>query len=116
MAAVIKVMTVTDQQLDAEILEGYAFPIVVLVIARDHAPSNKLDRLLCYIGGEWEKDLIYLRLWADENPTWVKSRGLERIPAVLAFHNGQPHGGRTGALSAKELTQFLVETVKLKTP
>jgi thioredoxin 1 len=59
------------------------------------------------VAREYEGRIKIAKLDIDANPATPAKYGIRGIPTVILYRDGQAHAHKVGALSKKQLTDFL---------
>lgn len=106
------IIDVTDQTFAAAVLDrSQTMPVVVDFWAAWCAPCRTLGPVLEKLAAEYEGAFILAKLDVDQNQQMARRYGVQGIPAVKAFYNGQMVGEFTGALPEEEVRQFLGQLI-----
>ena len=102
------VVEVTDATFDEVVVEGSkARPVVVDMWAAWCGPCRTLTPILEKVAEERAGAFLLAKLDTDANPAVAQSFGVQSIPTVIAFKDGQPVTGFVGAYPEPEVNRFV---------
>ncbi len=105
------VVDVTDATFERVVVEGSRDrPVVVDLWAAWCAPCRTLGPILEKVAQEREGAFLLAKLDTDANPMVAAALGVQSIPMVVAFRDGQPVNGFVGAYPEPEVRRF-VDTI-----
>jgi len=103
-----KVMAVTDQTFEAEVLDS-SMPVLVDFWAEWCGPCKMLAPVLESVVDDYAGKIKIVKINVDENPETAPKFGIRGIPTLILFRNGKVSATKVGALSKSQLTDFLDE-------
>src|SRR5262245_30533566 len=109
-AALIKDTTTAGFATDV-IRESRQQPVLVDLRATWRGPGKQLSRALepAVTAAGGKVNLVKMNI--DEHPSIAGQLGIQSIPAVIAFKNGQPVDGFMGAIPETQINEFLKRVV-----
>ena len=70
-------------------------------------PCKMIAPLLDEVAEEYADRVTIAKLNIDENPNTPPKFGIRSIPTLILFKDGSVHAQKLGAMSKKQLTEFL---------
>jgi len=108
MTATANVVEITDQTFEDVVIEGSKErPVVVDMWAEWCGPCRQLTPTLEKIAQERGGSFLLAKLDTDANPMTASAFGVQSIPTVIAFKNGEPVNGFIGAYPEPEVNKFI---------
>jgi len=104
--ALIKDTTTADFQQDV-IAESNNQPVLVDFWAPWCGPCRQLTPLIEAAVNKAGGKVKLVKMNIDEHPAIAGQMGVQSIPAVVAFHNGQPVDGFMGAIPETQINEFI---------
>jgi thioredoxin 1 len=101
-----KAVEVTDSTFEQEVLRS-AQPVLVDFWAVWCGPCKAIAPVVEELAGEYEGKLKVMKLDVDDNPRTAMAYGVQSIPTLLVFKNGQPAERIVGAVPKKVIVDKL---------
>lgn len=101
-----KPIHVTDETFDSEVLQSDK-PVLTDFWADWCGPCKMIAPILEDIANEYEEDLTIAKVDVDENPGIAMRYGIQSIPTLILFKNGQEATRLVGAMSKERLMSRL---------
>ena len=99
---------VTDASFEREVVaRSHEAPVIVECWAPWCGPCRILGPVLESLAEEFAGQVQLARLNTDENPVVSQQHGIESIPAVFAYQDGQPVSQFLGALPEPQVREFV---------
>ncbi len=106
-----KPINVSDAEFEDVVLNG-ELPVIVDFWAPWCGPCRMVAPLLDKIAAEYAGRVVIAKVNTDENAEWAGRFGIQGIPTMLLFHNGELVGEQVGAVPEpylRELVDHLLE-------
>jgi thioredoxin 1 len=97
----------TDATFDSLVLHNQSLPVLVDFWAEWCGPCQALSPILKELAGEYSGRVVVAKLNIDDNPVTAPKYHVRSIPTLLLFKQGEVVATQVGALSLKELRDFL---------
>jgi putative thioredoxin len=102
------VVDVTDSTFEQLVIEeSKSRPVVVDLWAEWCWPCKSLGPILEKVAGERGGQFLLAKLDVDANPSTAQAFGVQSIPTVVAFKDGQPVNGFVGAYPEQAVNEFV---------
>jgi len=102
------VVDVTDADFEQVVIEGSKTrPVVLDLWATWCGPCRTLSPILEKVAQERDGAFLLAKLDVDANPTVAGALGVQSIPTVVAFRDGEPATGFVGAYPEQEVNRFV---------
>jgi putative thioredoxin len=102
------VVDVTDATFERMVVEeSKTRPVVVDLWAEWCGPCKSLGPILEKVAGERRGQFLLAKLDVDTNPSTAQAFGVQSIPTVVAFKDGQPVNGFVGAYPEQAVNEFV---------
>jgi thioredoxin 1 len=101
---------VTDASFDQEVLKA-SEPVVVDLWAEWCGPCRMIAPALEEIAGSLGEKVKIVKLNVDENPHTAAKYGIQSIPTLMIFKDGQMASRQIGAAPKQKLEQWITTAV-----
>jgi len=104
-------ISTSDATFEADVLKADK-PVLVDYWAEWCGPCKTIAPILEDIAQGYEGVLTVAKLNIDDNPRTPQTYGIRGIPTLMLFKNGQKADMKVGAVSKKELEDWIDQTVQ----
>ena len=101
---------VSDSTFESEVLKATS-PVVVDFWAEWCGPCRTIAPALEEIAGSLDGKVKIVKLNVDENPQTAAKYGIQSIPTLMIFKNGQMASRQIGAAPKQKLEQWITTAV-----
>jgi len=101
---------VSDTTFESEVLKATG-PVVVDFWAEWCGPCRMIAPALEEISGSLDGKVKIVKLNVDENPQVASKYGIQSIPTLMIFKNGQMASRQVGAAPKQKLEQWIIAAV-----
>ena len=101
---------VSDSTFESEVLKATS-PVVVDFWAEWCGPCRRIAPALEEIAGSLDGKVKIVKLNVDENPQTAAKYGIQSIPTLMLFKNGQLASRQIGAAPKQKLEQWITAAV-----
>jgi thioredoxin 1 len=101
---------VSDSTFESEVLKATS-PVVVDFWAEWCGPCRQIAPALEEIAGSLDGKVKIVKLNVDENPQTAAKYGIQSIPTLMIFKNGQMASRQIGAAPKQKLEQWITTAV-----
>ncbi len=101
-----KIVYTNDSGFEADVLQSDK-AILVDFWAEWCGPCKTIAPLLDEAAEDYADRMTVVKLNIDENPNIPNKFGIRSIPTLMLFKDGNVQGQKVGAMSKKQLTEFL---------
>jgi thioredoxin 1 len=101
---------VSDSTFESEVLKATS-PVVVDFWAEWCGPCRQIAPALEEIAGSLDGKVKIVKLNVDENPQTAAKYGIQSIPTLMIFKNGQMASRQIGAAAKQKLEQWITTAV-----
>jgi len=103
-----KVVTVSDAEFDAEVVQN-GKPVIVDFWAEWCQPCKMLSPTVEEIANEYDDKILVTKLNVDDNPATATKFGIRGIPTLLFFKDGQVVQQIVGVKTKAEIKKIIDE-------
>jgi thioredoxin 1 len=103
---------VSDADFEEKVLNS-ALPVIVDFWAPWCGPCKMVAPILDKLANEYGDQLVIAKVNTDESPEWAMQFGVQGIPTMLAFTNGELMRQQVGALPEPMLRDFVEEFLQI---
>ncbi|MGE0326238.1 MAG: thioredoxin domain-containing protein [Polyangiaceae bacterium] len=97
---------ITEQTFEQEVLHS-ELPVMVEFGAEWCGPCKTVAPELAALSQELEGKAKIVTVDIDKSPMLARALGIQSVPTFVIFHNGQPAGGKAGAMKRNELRKLI---------
>ncbi|MFH1679578.1 MAG: thioredoxin [Candidatus Eisenbacteria bacterium] len=110
-----KPMNITDAQFEKEVLRS-PVPVVVDFWAPWCAPCRMIAPAIESLSGELDGKVLFVKINVDENPVQASKFGVQGIPTLLFFRDGEMVDSAVGAYPEPLLREKIEEAFGSREP
>ncbi len=104
------VAPVSDKSFQADVIQSKE-PVLVDFWAEWCGPCRAVAPVLEEVAGELKGKLKIVKLNVDENPETAAKYGIQSIPTLMIFKNGEMASRQIGAAPKAKIVQWITGTV-----
>ncbi|MCB9588662.1 MAG: thioredoxin fold domain-containing protein [Polyangiaceae bacterium] len=97
---------ISEQTFEQEVLHS-ELPVMVEFGAEWCGPCKTVAPELAALAQELEGKAKIVTVDIDKSPMLARALGIQSVPTFVVFHNGQPAGGKAGAMKRAELRKLI---------
>ena len=101
-----KIVYTNDDSFETDVLNSEK-PVLLDFWAEWCGPCKMIAPLLDEVAEEYADRVTIAKMNIDENPNTPPKFGIRSIPTLILFKDGSVHAQKLGAMSKKQLTEFL---------
>lgn len=98
----------TEQSFDADVLQS-SIPVLVDFSAEWCGPCKMLAPVIDELAGEYDQRVKVGKVDIDNNRQIASQYGIQGVPTLIIFENGQPVKKLVGLISKDKITEALDE-------
>ncbi|YCI77417.1 thioredoxin [Bacillus sp. R1-10] len=102
----MSLMTVTDNNFETEVLQATT-PVIIFFTAAWSSPSRQLRPNIETLAEDYRNHVKFVMLDIDHSPEVPKKYGVEALPSVFKFENGEKVASQVGVTSRQDLVRSL---------
>jgi thioredoxin 1 len=104
------VAPVSDKSFQADVIQSKE-PVLVDFWAEWCGPCRAVSPVLEELAGEYQGKLKVVKINVDENPETAAKYGIQSIPTLMIFKNGEMASRQVGAAPKAKIVQWITGAV-----